>query len=99
MNDILLDEYLSEHEVTQHHLVNNIFKDAEPLVEFITYGNEEGTLQGEKVFRLQKRSAKKLIEQLAKGINSDFKEWTYDETWLIYRLAQNFSYVVFEKNL
>lgn len=102
MSKLTIDEYMKMHNVKNHHVLNELSKLGTPLVELKTYGDfydshGESKTKTERLFYLTRKGAKEIIENVITTMRSELDEWTYDETWLVYRIAMDKKLLVSEK--
>lgn len=102
MSRLTVDEYMKMHNVKNQHVLNDLSKLGSPLIELKTYGDfydshGESKTKTERLFYLTCKTAKDIIEKVVATMRSDLEEWTYDETWLVYRIAKDRRLLVFEK--
>lgn len=102
MSKLTVDEYMKMHNVKNHHVLNDISKLESPLIELKTYGEfydsyGESKTKTERLFYLTCKTAKEIIENVVSTMRCELEEWTYDETWLVYRIAKDRKLLVSEK--
>jgi len=102
MDPLSIEEYIKINQVKNHHILNELSKQGEPLVELKTYGDfydshGESKTKTERLFRVTCKSAKEIIGNVVKTMRSDLDEWTYDETWIVYRIAKDKKLLISEK--